>query len=133
MPRPAGPASRPRAVGRGRRAGAKDGLAGLAGSAPHIGVVGYTLGGGLGWLGRKYGLAANSVLSAEIVTADGEVRRADSHHEPYDPGRTYFNFTERTVESSALFPPETVRRLRGIKRELDPEDLFFACHPVAPA
>lgn len=76
------------------------------------------------------GLAMNPEMAAAV--------RADVEHvvhllEPYDPGRTYFNFTERTVESSALFPPETVRRLRGIKRELDPEDLFFACHPVAPA
>ena len=58
------------------------GLAGLAGSAPDVGVIGYTLGGGLGWLGRKYGLAANSVVGAEIVTADGEIRRIDAGHEP---------------------------------------------------
>jgi FAD/FMN-containing dehydrogenase len=61
---------------------AEHGLAGLAGSAPDVGVVGYTLGGGLGWLGRKYGLAANSVVGAEIVTADGEIRRIDAEREP---------------------------------------------------
>jgi FAD/FMN-containing dehydrogenase len=41
------------------------GLAGVAGSSPNVGVIGYTLGGGLGWLARRYGLAANSVTAAE--------------------------------------------------------------------
>ncbi|MFC0863868.1 FAD-binding oxidoreductase [Sphaerimonospora cavernae] len=49
------------------------GLAPLAGTAPSVGVVGYTLGGGFGWLARKYGFAADSVLCAEIVTADGRI------------------------------------------------------------
>lgn len=52
------------------------GLAPLLGSSPGVGVVGYTLGGGLGWLARKYGLAADSVLAFEVVTADGILRRA---------------------------------------------------------
>ncbi len=47
------------------------GLAALSGFAPNVGVVGYTLGGGFGWLVRKYGLAADSVRSVELVTADG--------------------------------------------------------------
>ena len=51
----------------------KHGLAGLAGSAPHVGVVGYTLGGGFGWLGRKYGLNADVVTGADVVTADGRL------------------------------------------------------------
>lgn len=51
------------------------GLAPLLGSSPFVGAVGYTLGGGFGWLGRKYGLAVDSVRLLEIVTADGEVRR----------------------------------------------------------
>ena len=49
------------------------GLAGLPGSSTRIGVVGYTLGGGFGWLGRRYGLAAHSVTRAEVVTADGDL------------------------------------------------------------
>lgn len=57
------------------------GLAGLAGSAPHVGVVGYTMGGGFGWLGRKYGLNSSSVTAADVVTADGALRRAsDDEH-----------------------------------------------------
>src|SRR3954468_7400588 len=61
---------------------AEHGLAGLAGSAPDVGVVGYTLGGGMGWLARRYGLSANSVVAVEIVTPDGELVRADQRHEP---------------------------------------------------
>jgi len=63
-------------------AAAEHGLAGLAGSSPDVGVVGYTLGGGVGWLARRYGLAANSVLAVELVTADGRIVRADRETEP---------------------------------------------------
>src|SRR5215813_7390843 len=58
------------------------GLAALAGSSPDVGVTGYTLGGGMGWLARRYGLAANSVTAAELVTPDGRLVRADAEHEP---------------------------------------------------
>jgi len=47
------------------------GLAPLSGSSPSVGVAGYTLGGGVGWLGRKYGFAADSLLRVDVVTADG--------------------------------------------------------------
>lgn len=57
------------------------GLAALAGSSPDVGVVGYTLGGGVSWLGRRYGLAANAVISIEVVTADGSVVHCDASHE----------------------------------------------------
>jgi hypothetical protein len=58
------------------------GLAALAGTSPNVGVTGYTLGGGLGWLSRRYGLAANSVTAVEIVTPDARLVRADADHEP---------------------------------------------------
>jgi len=48
------------------------GLAPLLGSSPGVGAIGYTLGGGMGWLARKYGLAADSVLRFEVVLANGE-------------------------------------------------------------
>jgi FAD/FMN-containing dehydrogenase len=51
------------------------GLATLAGSAPHVGVVGYTMGGGFGWLGRRYGLNSAGVTEARVVTANGESLR----------------------------------------------------------
>jgi hypothetical protein len=44
-------------------------------------VVGFTLGGGLGWLGRKYGLAANNVEAVELVTPDGQLVRAHAERE----------------------------------------------------
>jgi len=62
-----------------------------------------------------------------------DVRRVLDAFAPVDAGRTYFNFAGHGVEASALFPPETVRRLQAVKREVDPDDVFFACHPVAPA
>ncbi|SDK95853.1 FAD/FMN-containing dehydrogenase [Nonomuraea maritima] len=58
------------------------GLTGLAGSAPGVSVTGYTLGGGLGWFSRKYGLASDSVLAIEIVDADGERGRVTAESDP---------------------------------------------------
>jgi FAD/FMN-containing dehydrogenase len=63
------------------KAAAEHGLATLAGSSPDVGVVGYTLGGGMSWLARRYGLAANSVTAVELVTADGRLVRADAENE----------------------------------------------------
>jgi hypothetical protein len=63
-------------------AAAVHGLAALAGSSPDVGVVGYTLGGGMSFIGRKYGLSANAVRAIELVTADGRYVRADRKHEP---------------------------------------------------
>jgi UDP-N-acetylenolpyruvoylglucosamine reductase len=59
------------------------GLAGLMGSTSYVGIVGYTMGGGFGWLGRKYGFNAASVRQADVVTADGDLVRvsADEHPE----------------------------------------------------
>jgi dienelactone hydrolase len=57
------------------------GLAPLAGSSPDVGVIGYCLGGGISWLARKHGLATNSVLAIEVVTADGKLRRVDAEHD----------------------------------------------------
>jgi FAD/FMN-containing dehydrogenase len=52
------------------------GLAPLLGSSPGVGAVGYTLGGGMGWLVRKHGLSADSVRYFDVVTADGQTLRA---------------------------------------------------------
>ena len=57
------------------------GLAALHGSSPLVGIAGYSLGGGLGWLARRHGLQANSVTAIELVTADGRLVRADATHD----------------------------------------------------
>src|SRR4051812_3825939 len=56
------------------------GLAGLHGSSPDVGIAGYSLGGGMGWLARKHGLQTNSVTAIEIVLADGSHIRTDARH-----------------------------------------------------
>ncbi|MFG1703093.1 FAD-binding oxidoreductase [Nonomuraea sp. M3C6] len=63
-------------------AAAPSGLAPLSGSSPSVGVTGYTLGGGLGWLARKHGFAADSVVRAEVVLADGRKVTASSNQHP---------------------------------------------------
>lgn len=61
----------------GEAAGAH-GLCSMPGSSPDVGVVGYTLGGGLSWFGRRHGFACNRVRAIELVTAEGEPRTVDA-------------------------------------------------------
>jgi FAD/FMN-containing dehydrogenase len=63
-------------------AAGEHGLSGLGGSAVDVGVVGYSLGGGIGWLARRHGLACSRIVGAELVTADGELRRVDESSDP---------------------------------------------------
>jgi hypothetical protein len=58
------------------------GMCSMPGTSPNVGVTGYTLGGGLSWLGRKHGWACNRVTAIELVTADGEARTVDAGTEP---------------------------------------------------
>jgi FAD/FMN-containing dehydrogenase len=82
------PVARTARVGAGARwrqvidAAGPHGLAPLSGSASGVGAVGYTLGGGLGPLARRYGFAADHVRSVEIVTGDGEIRSVDAGSDP---------------------------------------------------
>lgn len=57
-------------------------LAPLNGSAPHVGVAGYTLGGGISLLARSHGLAADRVRSLDVVTADGRLRHVTPERDP---------------------------------------------------
>jgi FAD/FMN-containing dehydrogenase len=54
------------------------GLAVTGGRVSHTGIAGFTLGSGSGWLERKHGMTSASLLSAEVVTADGQVLRASA-------------------------------------------------------
>jgi hypothetical protein len=58
------------------------GLSSMPGSAPDVGVVGYTLGGGLSWLGRRHGFACNRVRAIELVSVEGEPRTVDASSDP---------------------------------------------------
>ncbi|WP_221354329.1 FAD-binding protein [Streptomyces beigongshangae] len=84
------------------------GLAPLNGSSPLVGVIGYTLGGGLSpTMGRAHGWAADHVTSLEVVTADGELRHVDAASEPglfwaLRGGKS--NFGVVTAMEFALFP-----------------------------
>ena len=61
---------------------AEHGLALTSGDTVSVGVGGLTLGGGVGWLVRKYGLALDSLVAAEVVTANGEVVTASESEHP---------------------------------------------------
>jgi FAD/FMN-containing dehydrogenase len=64
------------------KAAGEHGLATGFGDTGSVGIGGLTLGGGLGFLVRKYGLTIDDLLAAEIVTADGEIRHVDAQREP---------------------------------------------------
>src|SRR5919197_2391453 len=74
-------------VGAGARLGdlydspAEHGLTIAAGCGPTVGIAGLTLGGGLGILGRRYGLTCDQLLAAQVVLADGSVVDCDEHHD----------------------------------------------------
>jgi FAD/FMN-containing dehydrogenase len=87
------------------------GLSALHGSSPDVGVVGYSLGGGIGWQVRLHGLAANSITAAELVTADGELVRVDAGNEPdlfWALRGGGGNFGVVTALEFELYPLETV-------------------------
>jgi FAD/FMN-containing dehydrogenase len=101
------------------------GLAVTGGLVSSTGVGGFTLGGGIGWLLRRYGLAADNLVGADVVTADGQLVRATAKENPDlfwalrgGGGNfgivTSFEFDLQPVGPTVLagllfFPPESAR------------------------
>lgn len=102
-------------------AAAPYGLAPLNGSAPSVGAVSYTLGGGLGILAREFGYAADHVRSLDVVTADGRPRRVTPESDLYwallGAGRSFGVVTEMEI---GLVP---VRTLYGGSLAFDGRDV----------
>jgi hypothetical protein len=109
--------------------GARHGLAPLSGSAPHVGVVGYVLGGGTGLLGRQFGYASDHVRAIDVVTADGERRHVTAACDPdlfWALRGAGANFGVVTAVETALLPVATVYG-GGLYFEADsPVDLLRA-------
>jgi FAD/FMN-containing dehydrogenase len=122
------------------------GLVTTAGTVSHTGVGGLTLGGGFGRVGRRFGLALDNVQGVEIVTAGGEILRADADENPelYWGVRggggnfgvvTSFDMTlhpmQREVIGGVLiFPLEEARQVLRFYAEYaatTPDELYLSC------
>jgi FAD/FMN-containing dehydrogenase len=133
-------------------AAAAHGLATPFGDSGSVGIAGLTLGGGIGWLVRKYGLAIDALVSVEIVTADGRILIASANENPdlfwaVRGGGGNFGVVTRfqfrlypvsTVLGGALFLTPTREALRGLEAVATaaPEALstisFLMAAPPAP-
>ncbi|HEU4866032.1 MAG TPA: FAD-binding oxidoreductase [Actinomycetota bacterium] len=120
-------------------AAAEHGLVVGFGDTGSVGIGGITLGGGVGYLVRKYGLTIDDLLAADIVTADGEIHRVDAENEPdlfwaIRGGGGNFGVATRfrfrlheidTVVGGMLLLPATVDTIAGFMAEAEaaPEEL----------
>ncbi|MGA9161829.1 MAG: FAD-binding oxidoreductase [Actinomycetota bacterium] len=127
---------------------AEHGLAVGFGDTGSVGIGGITLGGGVGYLVRKHGLTIDSLLAADVVTADGELRRVDAHDEPdlfwaIRGGGGNFGVATRflfglhpvdTVVGGMLLLPATADTIAGFMAEAEtaPEELSSIAN-VMPA
>ena len=129
-------------------AAAEHGLGVGFGDTGSVGIGGITLGGGVGYLVRKHGLTIDDLLAADIVTADGEIRRVDAENEPdlfwaIRGGGGNFGVATRfrfglhqidTVVGGMLLLPATVDTIAGfmVEAEAAPEELSSIAN-VMPA
>ena len=127
------------------------GLATGFGDAGSVGIGGITVGGGVGFLSRKYGLTIDDLLAAEVVTADGRIRQVDADHEPdlfwaIRGGGGNFGVVTRlqlrlhpvgTVVGGMLMLPATADVIAGFIAEADraPDELSTIANvmPAPPA
>ena len=92
-------------------AAAPSGLAASLGACPDVGVGGLTLGGGNGWLESVYGTACDNLTSVELVTADGELTRANASEHPdlyWAMRGAGANFGVATALEYKLYPVTTI-------------------------
>ena len=116
---------------------AEHGLAVTGGAISTTGIAGLTLGGGLGWLMAKHGLAADNVVAIDLVTADGEQLEVTAESEPdlfWALRGGGGNFGVATAFTYALHPVETVTAgLIAHPIDAGPEMLRFYRDAVADA
>jgi FAD/FMN-containing dehydrogenase len=114
------------------------GLATTGGTCSQTGIAGVTLGGGEGWLMRKYGLTMDNLLSVDLVTADGKLRKADASENTdlfFGVRGAQSNFGVATSLEYRLHPVSTVLAgvvLQPLERAKDVLKLYSEFNREAP-